>query len=289
MSTRDTIIQTAERLEALPPLAAELIGLLQSHDADVNRVAEVIAHDPANAANVLKLANSAAMAPRSPITSVKQAVMRIGLKRTTELVLHGVVAKHAGKPVLGYDLAPGALWEFSAAAAIATEKLAQATGDDASPEAFTAGLFQDLGKLVLGHFVRVDSAPIHKVAFSQNRSFEEAERVVLGIDHAEVGAILLDSWGIGGTVRDAVRWHHEPESAPEQARPIARLVHAAGQIVNLAGIGGGADGLHYKPSASALNELQVRPKVVEQVLLETTSQLESLRELTRELSESSAP
>lgn len=287
MSTRETIIQTAKRLEALPPLAAELIGLLQSPDADVNRVAEVIAHDPANAANVLKLANSAAMAPRAPITSVKQAVMRIGLRKTTELVLNGVVAKHAGKPVLGYDLAAGSLWEFSAAAAIATERLAAAHGEPASAEAFTAGLLQDLGKLVLGHFVRVDSAPIHKIAFSQNRSFEEAERLVLGIDHAEVGAILLDAWGIGGTIRDAVRWHHEPERAPDSARHIARLVHAAGQIVNLAGIGGGADGNHYRPSVAALNELDVRPKVVEQVLRETAIQLEQLRGLTRELSESS--
>lgn len=277
MNTRQNIIDTAQQLDALPPLAVELITLLQSPDADINSVANVIAHDPANAANVLKLANSAAMAPTAPIHSVKQAVMRIGLRKTTELVLNGVVAQHAGQPVLGYDLPTGALWEFSAAAAIATEQLATALHKTAPPEAFTAGLFQDLGKLVLGHFVQVDFEPIRELAFQRGHSFEEAEREVLGVDHAEVGAILLESWGIDGTIHDAVRWHHAPESAPQSARQTARLVHAAGQIVNLAGIGGGSDGNHYRPSASTLCELEVSPKIVEQVLRETVSQLDSLR------------
>lgn len=285
MNTRQAIIDTAQRLDALPPLAVELIGLLQSPDAEVNQVAEVIAHDPANAANVLKLANSAAMAPASPITSVKQAVMRIGLRKTSELVLNGVVARHTGRPVQGYDLAPGSLWEFSAAAAIATERLAAAHHETAPPEAFTAGLLQDIGKLVLGHFVQVDFQPIRVVAFEQHKSFEEAEQIVLGIDHAEVGAILLDSWGIGGNIREAVRWHHSPESSPPEARHTARLVHAAGQIVNLAGIGGGCDGNHYRPSGPALSELEVSPKIVEQVMRETVSQLDTIRGICQQNSE----
>lgn len=289
MNTRETIIDTASQLEALPPLAVELIELLQSDDADVNHVAEVIAHDPASSANVLKLANSAAMAPVSPIHGIKQAVMRIGLRKTTELVLNGVVAQHINRPVLGYDLGPGALWEFSAAAAIATERLAAAHQKPAPPEAFTAGLLQDIGKLILGHFVQVDFQPIRTYAFEQNQSFEQAEQHVLGIDHAEVGAILLEAWGIDGCIREAVRWHHAPQHATDEARHTAQLVHAAGQIVNLTGIGGGSDGSQYRPSDTALDELDVSPRVVEQVMRETVYQLEDLRRICKRTNESSTP
>ncbi|MBX2851223.1 MAG: HDOD domain-containing protein [Phycisphaeraceae bacterium] len=280
MNQRDTIIQTASSIEAMPPLALELIDMLQSPDAEVGEVAHVIAHDPSSAANLLKLANSAAMAPRSPVTEIKQAVIRIGLQRTAQLVLHGVVAKHIDKPITGYDLVPGALWEFSAAAAIATHALAKANESEAPPQAFTAGLFQDLGKLVLGHFVRADGEAIRQLAFEQGHSFEQAEREVLGIDHAEVGAILLESWGISGAIHDAVRWHHEPENAPEHSQPIAYLVHVAGQIVNLTGIGGGADGSQHQPSGAALDFLDIQPKRVEQVMRETLFEFENLKSLT---------
>lgn len=287
MNTRETIIETARRLEALPPLAVELIELLQSDDADVLHVAEVIAHDPASSANVLKLANSAAMAPTMPIRGIKQALLRIGLRKTTKLVLNSMVANHINHPVLGYDLAPGALWEFSAAAAIATECLAAAHHKPAPPQAFTAGLLQDIGKLILGHFVQIDFEPIRTYAFEQNQSFEQAEQHVLGINHAEVGAILLETWGIDGCIRDAVRWHHEPQHASDDARHTAQLVHAAGQIVNLAGIGGGADGSHYRPSDTALTELEVSPRVVEQVMRETVSQIEDLHGISTATNESS--
>ena len=284
MTMREQIIQTANEIEAMPPLAIDLINLLQCPDTTISEVADVIAHDPASAVNVLKLANSAAMAPRTQITEIKPAVARIGMDKTAKLVLQSVVAHHINRPVQGYDLSPGSLWAFSASAAIATQVLSNINQAPASPEAYTAGLFQDLGKLVLGHFVRVDGNAIGELAFEKGYSFEQAEREVLGIDHAEVGAILLKSWGIGGVIHDAVRWHHEPEQAPESSRPVAQVVHIAGQIVNLAGIGGGTDGSQYHPSQQALDDLNIRPKQVEQVMRETLLQLDALQSLTLQTS-----
>ncbi|MEO0477481.1 MAG: HDOD domain-containing protein [Planctomycetota bacterium] len=284
MTQRDTIIQTVNEIEAMPPLAMDLINLLQCPDASINEVADVIAHDPASAANILKLANSAAMGSRTPITEIRQAVVRIGLAQTTRLVLQGVVAVHINKPVQGYDLSPGSLWSFSAASAIATQVLAKINDTPASTQAYTAGLFQDLGKLVLGHFVRADGSAIQELAFERGYSFEQAEREVLGIDHAELGALLLESWGIGGVINDAVRWHHEPEKSPETSKAITQLVHVAGQIVNLAGIGGGTDGSQYKPSQQALDDLSIKPKQVEQVMRETLLQFDALKSLTLQTS-----
>lgn len=279
MNTREQIMDTARAITTLPPMAVELVSVLQDPDADVEHIAGVLEHDAALAANVLKLANSAAMGGRGQVRSIKQAVVRLGLRKTTELVLEVAVAPHAGRAVGGYDLPPGALWEHSAAVAIATDVLAEHHQTQPPIEAFTAGLLHDIGKLVLGHFVEVDFEPIRTLAFEQGLSFEQAERQVLGIDHAEVGAALLSAWGLDGPLREAVRWHHEPEHAPDQAKAVVDLVHAAVQIVTAAGIGGGADGTHYQTSQRAIRQWGVRPKLVERVLSRTMQKLRALQEL----------
>ncbi len=284
MTRREQIIQRAGTIKTLPPLAVKLVSILQDPEADVDRIAQVIEHDPALAANVLKLSNSAANGGRGAIRSIKQAVMRIGLRKTAELVLDVAIAPHAGRQVRGYDLAPGSLWQHSAAVAITTDVLAEHRGLTPPIEAFTAGLLHDIGKLVLGHFVEVDFGPILTLAFEQGLSFEQAEREVLGIDHAEVGAVLLDAWGLDGPLREAVRWHHEPQHAAQDTQPVVELVHTAVQIVTSAGIGGGADGTHYHTSHHAWERLKLKPRAVERVLCQTMTRLSELLELTHDTS-----
>lgn len=289
MNRREAIIATVSKIDALPAVAVELLGIIQSPDADAGTVARVIEHDPAMAANVLKLANSAAAGARQPIRSIKQAVARIGLRGTAELVLDVVVGPYAGRPIQGYDLPPGALWKHAAAVAIATEVLCDVSGRPAPVEAFTAGLLHDIGKVVLGEFVDVDLESIRTLAFEQGLSFEAAEREVLGIDHAQVGALLLDEWGLGGTLREAVRWHHEPEGAGEDCREVVDLVHACVLIVTASGVGGGADGVQYHTSRESIEHLSLRPEVVEQVLFQTFERLEEICRLNEATTGSQQP
>lgn len=285
MTRRDEIIAQAQQINALPTTAVELLAAMQREDISMDRIATLIEHEPAVAANLLKLANSTASSTREPITSVKQAAVRMGVRQTTELLLDLVVAPAAGKPVRGYDLPAGKLWEHSAAVAIVTDVLAEDLHTTSPIEAFTAGLLHDIGKLVLGHFVEVEFEPIRDVAFGQDISFEQAERQVLGIDHAEVGAVLLDSWGIGGMVRDAVRWHHEPDRAPEPSRAVTRWVHAAVQIVTASGIGGGSDGSQYQTSDLTLEELDIQPKRVERAMCELVERLEVIKDLGQQVNQ----
>lgn len=284
MNRRDQIIDAASKLEALPAVALELLDVLKDPDADAKTVARVIEHDPALTANVLKLANAAAMGTQQRIYSIKDALVRIGLRKTAEVVLDVAVAPYAGKPIGGYDLPAGAMWQHSAATAIATDVLAETLDIDSPIEAFTAGLLHDIGKLALGQFVDIHIEPIRQLAFEQGLSFEQAEREVLGIDHAEVGAVLLEAWGIEGPLRETVRWHHQPECADLAWRPTVDRVHAAVQIVTAAGIGGGADGAQYHTSRESIDHLGLGPAIVEKVLCETVTRLGELCQLNPRLS-----
>ena len=159
----------------------------------------------------------------------------------------------------------------------ATE-LSTSLGVAAPNYVFTAGLLHDVGKIVLGTFVEVDPAPILGLAFDQGLSFEEAEREVLGIDHAEVGAALLEHWGLPGPIAEAVRCHHHP--AKVNGDPlVADLVHVADVLALMAGLGTGSDGLHYRPAAESLERLEVTNLVAETATCRMLGRLEELRGL----------
>lgn len=288
MTSRTQIIDIASSVKTLPAVALELLSTLRDADADTSLIANIIEHDAALTANVLKLANAASNSLGSPICSIRHALVHIGFHNTAMLVLASAVAPYARQPVRGYDLQPGALWKHASAVAIATGVLADALNITPPEEAYTAGLLHDIGKLVLGHFVDLDLPSIQAMAFEQNLSFEQAEFQVLGIDHAEVGAVLLSSWGMSGTLLESVRWHHEPERAHESARLVVDLVHTSVQIITASGLSGGADGVQYHSSIASMDHLQIKPAVVEKVLFETFTKLYEHEQLQQKLTRSQA-
>src|SRR5439155_6584428 len=96
--------------------------------------------------------------------------------------------------------------------ALAAGLLARISGGVAKDRAYTAGLLQDIGEVVLDR-VLVREALLVRAAIEHGASRLEAERSVLGLDHAEVGARLCERWGFPEVLVDAVRFHHEPESS----------------------------------------------------------------------------
>ncbi len=257
MTRRNEILSAVTQVASLPVAAMKVIPMLRDPSADICEVARLINHDPGLAANVLKLANSAGYAARSKVTTIDAALVRLGMRRTMGLVIGSAVAPFEQKPVRGYDLPAGALWRHGVAVAIGTQVLDEMLELHAPEHSFTAGLLVDIGKYVLGHFLEVDGTAIRNKAFNENMPFELAEQSVLGIDHAEVGAALLQHWGLPDELVEVVRWHHRPNQAREEVRLTTDLVHAADQLCTLSGLGVGWDGCNYLPCEAALQRLDL--------------------------------
>lgn len=277
MSRRDEILAAVESIDALPPVAAQMIPLLQNPNVKVNEIADHLRHDPSLTASMLRLANCSLNAARTPIVDVSDAVKRLGTKRILGMVIGSSVASFVHKPVRGYDLGEGELWRSAVATAIGTEELAKVLGVKSPAHAFTSGLLADIGKIVLGTFLAVDANQITNRAFNLKVPFDEAERDVLGIDHAEVGAQLLNHWKIPQEIVQVVRWHHQPEKSTDQDSCVA-LVHVADHICALSGIGAGVDGLNYRPCEQILADLNVKPDTIEKTLCLTIERLGEVEE-----------
>lgn len=279
MTRRDEILSKIAKIPSLPPVAAESIALLKDSDTSIAKIAKLIERDPALAANLLRIANSAFLGLPVKVDSVRAAIVRLGTSKVSQVVTGFAVMPQSTQPLTGYGLPRKSLWENALAVATATDELTKLAGKKPPADAYTAGLLHDLGKLVLDPFVAEAAQEIGRFAFEEIRSFDAAEREVLGIDHAEAGAALLDSWHLPENLVAAVRYHHEPESAPPQLTELVDLLHLGDQIVMMSGIGVGIDGTHYRTSTDAVSRLDIRPSLVDQALGKTMIAFQEIRSL----------
>jgi putative nucleotidyltransferase with HDIG domain len=245
VTVRNNILAKVRSVPSIPSVVIKLRQYLSDPDVSFDELAKVIEFDPGLTANLLQLANSAYFGWSGRIKTVKEAITRLGTNRIFQMVLCMSVAPLVRKPVKGYDMESNGLWQHSVATAICAEQLARIKKITSAEEAFTAGLLHDMGKILLGTFVEVDDEPIKALVESEGLSFNEAERRVLGIDHAEAAAELLQYWKLPSNVVAAARWHHDPAGAPDEHRMIVDLVHVADILCIRMGWGIGADGPLY--------------------------------------------
>lgn len=255
MTERKAILAQVNSVPSLPSVVLELRKYLNDPDVSFDQLAQVIEYDPGLTANVLQLANSAYFGWTRTIKTVKEAITRLGTNRIFQMVLCMSVAPLVRKPIKGYDMDGEGLWQHSIATAICAEQLVKELGLPEHDEAFTAGLLHDMGKVVLGTFVEVDDEPIKEIVVSDDLSFNEAEQMVLGIDHAEVAAELLKAWNLPEGVVECARWHHQPQHASFEHQQLVDIVHVADFLCLNFGFGVGEDGLQYKLNEAANDRL----------------------------------
>ena len=251
----------------MPATAAKLMKMLEDTESTAAQIEEVLRYDAGLTANILKLTNSAYFGIPSKVSSVKQAITMLGWKRLLQLVMTMCMSTVMKKPVAGYDLSQGELWRHSVAVSVAAEAVVKALKIPQAEEVFTAALLHDVGKLVLGGFVKDDIEQIEAMVI-KGIPFEVAEYIVIGTDHAEIGARILKKWDFPANLVNAVGWHHDPETC-ENYCTLSDIVHIADTIGLRIGFGRGQSGIEVEPSVSVTDRLGLEPVDIE-VLTEQT-------------------
>lgn len=275
MSRREEVLAMARKIPSIPAAALEALQLLQDPEVDIADLVRTIEYDPGLTSNLLRLANSAYYGGMGTISSLRDAIVRLGTKCIYQMIITAAVSPLIAPAVKGYDLSAGDLWKHSVAVAVGSEQLAAALNITPPEHTFTSALLHDIGKIVLGTFVEVDASTIMTLAEKEKVSFEVAEQIVLGIDHAEVGSVLLQNWNLPQGIIDVNRWHHYPERIPGDTL-VVDLVHVADSLCMMGGIGTGSDGLHYRPSRTVVARLKLTSQVAETAVCGTLGGLKEL-------------
>jgi putative nucleotidyltransferase with HDIG domain len=236
----DQILRQVRSFPTMPKTGANMLALLENPDTTVTEIEKVVRHDPGLTGNILKLANSAYFGMPTKVSSVRQAVILLGMKRLVQLVIASCVSAVMDVSVPGYQLPPGNLWRHSIAVSIAAEALARDSGNTAVEDVFTPALLHDIGKLILGQFVGNELETIEHIA-DKGIPHVVAENMVFGIDHAELGAKILEQWAFPPEVVNAVKWHHDPDGVDSVVSQID-IVYLANLLCQTNGSGGEDEG-----------------------------------------------
>jgi len=275
MTFRDQIEQHIDHFAEMPPLCQRLLGYLEDPDVDFKVIRDTIQYDPGLTANVLKLANSVYFGAVQEVASLQAALVRLGTRRIFELVLSLNVSGRLVPALPGYGLEANELLRHSIWTAVAAQELAALLGMKDVDTVFTAGLLHDIGLLLLDPFIAEQHERFGRVMDEQSMAFDQAEKEVLGMDHAEAGARILERWNLGAGMAAAVRWHHAPNEA-EENHSLVYLVHLGDMLALSEGVGTGIYGLQFSVSAEPVRALGLKKHHLEYTASKT---LDKMREL----------
>ncbi len=257
-SVVEEVIQQVEEIEPMPFVVHEVLSLMGQKEVAASRIEELVKKDPAMAAEILKMSNSPLYNPHGKVKDLKQALVVLGNNTVLSIILTHYTSGEIRKDVPGYDVPAEEMWRHGIAVAILSQKIAEKLKLEEGV-AYAAGLLHDVGKTILGLYLQDKVQEILKMVREAPRkerlSFLQAERFVLGMDHAELGGRVAERWELPEEIVAAIRYHHEPAGAPEHLLPIVAVVHTSNIFVLGAGIGTGSDGLAYKLEKKALEVL----------------------------------
>ena len=230
------LLKQSEDLPTLPDVVFELHAALDSDTTSEAEIARIIERDPALTTRLLRVANSAFFSGGSNVATIQTAIQRLGLRqvRATCIVLAVV------KAFSGRGLDHRAFWTHSAAVGMTAQLLQRRTkkaNGVSADDLYIAGLLHDIGLLLLDQFFQERFQETAEVQELSSDPLWKSEDLVLGMDHGEIGGLLLGRWSLPRSTIEIVAGHHHPDTVPEEHLGACQLVHTAEAVCTSIGWG----------------------------------------------------
>jgi HD-like signal output (HDOD) protein len=256
---RDKALKSLDKLPPLAPSVGRLLSKLAFCNVNYKELASFVEKDALLCAHILRTVNSAAYASSRTITSLTQAMTLLGIGALRRIAIGFTLSGLFNKTKAAASWSRMRFNLHSGATAILTEAIADEMLADGKEGAFVAGMFHDLGRLLIAVGLPERYETIVTLHQMSGKPIAQCERDSIYIDHAELSSIALKKWGLPELVCLAAAYHHEPEA--KGAPWLATVVNRADHFVNHLGISvlmnglGGAQppsldipGVHYDQS-----------------------------------------
>lgn len=241
------MVGSMDRLPSLPTLYNKIIDVLNSPDASMRKVGEIISMDIGMTAKVLQLVNSAYFGLRRHINTPVEAVVYLGMEQIKALVLSVHIFTYAETKGFSEEFLKD-IWDHSFLTGVYAKAIAESRMEEKEmiDAAFTAGVLHDVGKLIFVYNFSEKYWELVKRAKNEHIPFYQLEKEMFNVTHAEIGAYLLSIWGLPDEIVESVMFHHSPRLcinegfSPLAAVHIANL-HSARKVFAGQGIKNGLD------------------------------------------------
>jgi len=243
-------------LDDLPPMHEVVMKaqeIMADPNSDIEDLVAIIETDQSMVVKILKLINSAYYGLGREVSSVRQACSLLGFQALRELIVAVGVSNVLGKKLKGYEFESGELWLHSIATGFCSRILAEKKNRELANGAYTAGLLHDVGKIILDPYVLERKDAFDDFMKDETKMVLDAEKSILGFDHAEIASDICRKWHIPENVILAMQYHHYPSLS--KGSELAHIVHTADYLVRLSGLGYEDDDLMIELEEGALEFL----------------------------------
>ncbi len=225
------IVTELESLPSLPSLYLDIIEELKSPKSSLAKIGEIISKDIGMTAKILQLVNSAFFGMPQHISSPSQAAMLLGVDIIRALVLSVKIFNSYGTS-LPEKLNIERLWNHCNMTAVLAKGIAKSEKFDRQmiDDVFMAGILHDVGILALASNLPDQYTEVLQIAEKENKLLIEAEQIVIGKTHAEVGGYLMGLWGLPNSIVEAIFFHHTPYKSPVVTLSPLTAVHIANAL-----------------------------------------------------------
>ena len=237
------------RIEALPPWPTNVKKIIEliDIDADLRDIAKEVRKDVSLAARILQIANSPYYRARCPIEDIQRALSRIGLTSVSRIVsifgIYSVVVKECGNYLYGYDIPMKIFLNYSTMIAIISMLLAPKYefkfeepydfSFEIDTVAYTAGLVENFGMLVLNHCIDKDLKNEIKRLLDKGIDIIKIEDSLFGITHSEVGGRILKKWELSESFIHSIITHHMPIiNIINEKNSLSKIIYPADTIAS---------------------------------------------------------
>ncbi len=264
------LLLDAVRLVSLPEICVRVGQMVDDPRTSAVQLGRMISQDAALTARLLRIVNSAFYRFPNKVETVSRAIAIIGNRDLRDLVMAASVAS-AFDRMASKLIDIERFWRHGVFTGIVSRLLASRCEVLHKERLFVAGLIHDIGKLILCFKLPNLEKRAIQYALDNDLAMHDAERHIIGYDHAEVGAELMRHWGLPSTHQATARFHHQPSVATEHALDVA-IVYLADRISHLAESGSDDWDLLEVVEPSTWQMTQTHINDVEELLLEAREQ-----------------
>jgi putative nucleotidyltransferase with HDIG domain len=220
-----TIVNNVSSLPQFPENILTIQKLINDPKSDMASIAKQISTDPAMTADIIKIVNSAQYMLAKKVDSIAEAVKMIGIRGIKNLLY-----SYGTQKILGNDTSDKkALWEHSYRTAFYAYNLVRNFRRDKNllDDVYVGGILHDMGKIIFFNVHPDLLENIRNFCSEKNLPSNTFENLSAGMNHAEIGALIAEKWNFPEALVIAIRFHHDPASAPKENRDLVEAVYLA--------------------------------------------------------------
>lgn len=255
------IVNSIKSLPHFPENIQHINNLLNDKNSKLSDIASQISSDVTLTTDLLKLVNSAAFSLNSPCQSILKAVQLVGIRGIKNLLYSlGTIQNLANS-----NEENSKIWDHSNKVAFFSYNLARnfcASQREVVDDSYVCGLLHDIGKVIFYNIHQDNLNQFEQICATKKIPETIFEQICSGVNHGEIGAMIAEKWNFPIIISQTIRFHHNPNLAPEEFRTLCEIVYLANMLV------------HY--SNEQIDIYQIETNILEKYNIDSVERLDAI-------------